>query len=150
MQTEVGGGVALVTAVEDGAVEQTTFVVATDGVGGFGLLACSGGEHFVLKTALGDDDALFLGVLCQELGTLLLGCLSCGCLGSVLLLFQFTEEGVDNLLSLLVTHLERVVFEHIGDRCCEIVNDEFSFQSHLLELLTNAKTQCVTKLIHKS
>ena len=124
--------------------------MATNSVSGFRLLACTFGEDFVLQTALGHDDTVFLGILSKELRTFLLGCLSSLSLGSILLLLQFAEESINNLLTFLMAHLEVVVLEHIGDRCRKIIDDEFSFESHLLELLTDAETKRITEFIHNS
>ena len=109
LQTKVGRLVALVAAVEHGAVEQTTLVVATHGVCSLWFLACTFVQHLILETALSHVDAVLIGILCQELLTLSLSSLSSLSLSCILFLFQLTEEVVYNLLTLLVAYLQVVV-----------------------------------------
>ena len=57
---------ALVTAVENSAVDERTFIMYAYRVGSFGLLTDSGLQYFVLQTAGGGLHAFAFGILCEE------------------------------------------------------------------------------------
>ena len=65
VQAEVGRFTAFVAAVEDGSVQQTSFVVAAHGVGSLGTFACTFLQHFVLKAALCYGHAFLLCIRIQ-------------------------------------------------------------------------------------
>ena len=66
VEGECGALSALVGGVEDGAVDESAFVVAFHAVGGFGLAQCTLAQDGILQSAGQDHDAVFLGVFGQE------------------------------------------------------------------------------------
>lgn len=148
VEREFGGGAAAEGGVEDRAVEEGAFVVAADGVGGFGLAAGAFFDHLVLQAAGGDGDAGLGGVLLQE--GFALGAGGAATLGGLglLALLQLAEEVLQHLLHLGGAHLFRPALHHVADGGGIVVNVQALSQAHTNQLVADVVAKCIAKFIH--
>ena len=133
VEREGGGFAALYAAVEEGAVDEHAFVVAFHLVGGFRASSVALSDDLVLQSALGGDDAFFLGIVGEVAFALFLGCLEAFCSCCALFLFLFCEEVLHELLCLAVAYLWLSSCDDVLDGCGEVVDIQF-LCAHVAEL----------------
>lgn len=147
-ETKVGWRIAAVGRVEHGAVDETTFVVAPHGVGGFGFASVAWRDHFVLQAARGDGDTLAFRVFGKELFTFRLGFFARFGRLLLLLLFQVGEELPKQLLGFLGRHLYFPIVEDVVDSGGEIVCVELSAESHVFQLVAYVEAERIAEFVH--
>ena len=136
-QAELGGLVAAVAGVEDGAVDESALIVAAHGVAGFGLTAGAFLDDLILEAAGGDGDAGALGVLFEEsLAFAFGGFAAFGGLG-LLALLELGEVVLEHLVDLAVAHLGLAALQHVGDGGGIVFNVKALLEAHSYQLVAN-------------
>ena len=141
LEGEAGGFASTIAAVENGAVDESSLIVAGNGVGGCGFDAECRCEHFVLQTGFGDFHAFSLGVFGEEV----FAGFACGLACSFLL---FAQEFLHETLGLHFGHFEFFTIEHLLDGAGEFTGDE-SFDVHPFEVVANDQAEGVREFFHK-
>ena len=140
VEGEVGGLATAIAAVEDGAVDERSLVVAADLVRSLGAATRSFVEDGVLEAALGGDDAFLLAIGFEESLAL------CYCAFS-LAAGLLVEVLIEQRLSFAVRDCRFAVRQDVADALREVLHVEV-FDVHALELLANAEAEGVTDFIH--